>query len=148
MTSFAAFALRVSTMPTGLRRMGGVFYRAAEATHRHRGRYPPVNPLRRRHAAQTDAPRLMRPRVARMGFFGSRRAVRPGGPGSERRWASLNGPFVSLPRAGEGGGGCRGAASFARARRSVRRLRASPRVSAPGWRERPDQRPEVHPHRL
>ena len=125
----------------------GLFYRAAEATHRHRGRYPPresaspaaCGPDRR---AQAHAPT----RCAH-GFFGSRRAVRPGGPGSERRWASLNGPFVSLPRAGKGGG-CRGAASFARARRSVRRLRASPRVSAPGWRERPDQRPEVHPHRL
>lgn len=104
MTSFAAFALRVSTMPTSFRRMGGgFFYRAAEATHRHWGRYPPresaspaaCGPDRR---AQAHAPT----RCAH-GFFGSRRAVRPGGPGSERRWASLNGPFVSLPRAGKGG---------------------------------------------
>lgn len=124
----------------------GLFSRAAEVTHRHQGRYPSANPFCRRRTAQADAPRSTRRRAPRM-IFGSRRALRPGEPGSERRWASLNGHVRLAPSCG-GRGRCRGAASFARVRRSVRRLRASPRVPAPGWRERPDQRPEVHPHRF
>lgn len=104
MTSFAAFALRVSTMPTSFRRMGGgFFYRAAEATHRHRGRYPPresaspaaCGPDRR---AQAHAPT----RCAH-GFFWKppRRASRRAGFGTPL--GVLEWPVRLAPSCGEGG---------------------------------------------